>query len=98
MVLAPVGSTYTLPGLWHFIWMGLAKGVLEGAEPQEKAGVEHTMVASSVESVGSVLVPTHVPVFRLEDGGGKWCPSAPLFLEKSPIDLCPFSTHSEISK
>ena len=44
------------------------------------------LLASWVENVHSELVPTGIHVSRLEGRGGKWCPPALLFLEKSPKD------------
>ena len=38
VVLAPDRAASTLPGLWHHFGWALAKGVLEGAGPQEKMG------------------------------------------------------------
>lgn len=49
-------------------------------------------------SIGAVLVLAGVHVSRLGGRGGKCQLPALLFLEKSPKDICPSSTCSEISK
>ena len=51
-----------------------------------------------MENVRVLLVSAGVHISRLGSRGGKWCLLALLFLEKSPKDLCPSSTGSEIGK
>lgn len=48
-------------------------------------------------SFGATLVLAGVHESMMESQGGKWCPPASLFLEKSPKDPCLSSTSSEIS-
>ena len=45
-----------------------------------------------------MYVPAGVLVFMLGDEVGKWYLPSPLFLNKSPNELCPSDTCSEINK
>ena len=56
------------------------------------------MQASQAASIIATLVPAGGRVSRLGSRGEKCCLPLPLFLEESPTNLCPFGTHSEISK
>lgn len=56
-----------------------------------------TLLASEVELVQAVLVPTSILVYRLWSRKGKWYLPT-LFLEKSPKDSSLSSTCPEISK
>jgi len=59
--------------------MECCQGPVGGGGSQE-IGV---LLTSYVENVLTVLIPTGVPAYRLQGLGGKWCPPAIFFLEKS---------------
>ena len=74
-----------------------AEGWPEGACAQESMWVGHT-ISKIGRSVCAMLLSAGGPVFSLGGGAEKLHRSAPSFLEKSFMDPCLSSSHSEISK